>query len=94
MREGRKRSAAPWGERTVTPEERANEHVKFFANWLNTIGTGIMTAGCFVPIFQKIFDFLPAGTDVNLVYASGIVCFVLGAAIHLVAHLFLGGFLR
>jgi hypothetical protein len=75
----------------VTAEERRNEHLKLVANWLNTLATGVMTAGVFVPVAQEIFNILPVGTDNGLVVGIGTVCFALAFGIHIVAHLFLGG---
>jgi hypothetical protein len=39
----------------MTPTERANEHLKLVANWLNTVATAIIAAGAFVPAAQFIF---------------------------------------
>ncbi len=75
----------------MTEDERRNEHLKLVANWGNTLATGVITAGVFVPIAQEIFNILPPGTDFGLVAGIGIVCFTVGLCIHLVAHLFLGG---
>ncbi|WP_024517923.1 hypothetical protein [Bradyrhizobium sp. Tv2a-2] len=75
----------------MTEDEVRNEHLKLVANWLNTLATGVMTAGVFVPAAQEIFNILPAATDNGLVVGIGMVCFALAFGIHIVAHLFLGG---
>ena len=74
----------------MTDEERRNEHMKLVANWCNTLATGVITAGVFVPIAQEIFNILPKDTDFGLVAGIGVVCFAVGLGIHIVAHLFLG----
>jgi len=79
------------GEAGVTNDERTNEHLKLVANWLNTLATGVIAAGVFVPAANEIFNILPSGTDFGLVVGIGAVCFVLGIALHLIGHLFLGG---
>ena len=47
----------------MTPAERANEHLKLVANWLNTVATAIIAAGAFVPAAQFVFGVLPAGAN-------------------------------
>jgi hypothetical protein len=68
----------------VTNDERTNEHLKLVANWLNTLATGVIAAGVFVPAANEIFNILPSGTDFGLVVGIGAVCFVLGIALHLI----------
>jgi hypothetical protein len=47
----------------MTPDERRNERLKLTANWANTIGTAIITAGTFIPAAQFIYGVLPKETD-------------------------------
>src|SRR5215831_12809442 len=44
------------GEAGVTNDERTNEHLKLVANWLNTLATGVIAAGVFVPAANEIFN--------------------------------------
>jgi hypothetical protein len=73
----------------VTPTERANEHLKLVANWLNTVATAIIAAGAFVPAAQFIFGVLPADTNPIAVYGMGLICIGSGVLIHLAGHQFL-----
>jgi hypothetical protein len=75
----------------VTPADRRNEHRKLLANWMNTIATGIITVGSFIPIAQYLYGILPVGVDERLVYGSTAVCILAGLGIHLLGHAFLGG---
>jgi hypothetical protein len=75
----------------MTPDDVRNEHLKLIANWLNALATGIFTVGAFIPAGQMIFNILPAGADLSLVVGTGLVCIGVGFAIHLAAHMFLGG---
>jgi hypothetical protein len=78
----------------MTPQEIRNEHVKLFANWMNTAATAIIAAGTFVPAAQFIFRLLPATVDNGLVIGLGAVCVVVGIWLHFVGHLALGLLLR
>jgi hypothetical protein len=75
----------------MTPIDRANEHLKLVANWLNTVATAIIGAGAFVPAAQFIFGVLPADTNPVAVYGTGLLCIGSGVLIHLAGHQFLGG---
>ncbi|MGT2503870.1 hypothetical protein ACVOMS_29780 [Bradyrhizobium guangxiense] len=75
----------------MTPEEIQNERLKLTANWFNTLATGVLTAGLFVPAAQFLFGVLPANTDVGLVYAIGGVCIVAGVGLHFMGQWTLGG---
>jgi amino acid transporter len=75
----------------MTPTERANEHLKLVANWLNTVATAIIAAGAFVPAAQFIFGVLPSNTNPIAVYGMGLICIGSGVLIHLAWHQFLGG---
>jgi hypothetical protein len=61
------------------------------ANWSNTIATAIMAAGTFVPAAQFIYGILPQGTNLTVVYGSGVICIGAGVLIHLGGQWFLGG---
>jgi hypothetical protein len=74
----------------MTPDEIRNEHLKLVANWFNTLATGIITAGTFLPLAQFIFHIMPNNTEPGLVVATGLVCIVVGFALHLLGHLFVG----
>jgi amino acid transporter len=76
-------------DRRMTPTERANEHLKLVANWLNTVATAIIAAGTFVPAAQFIFGVLPADTNPIAVYGMGLICIGSGVLIHLAGHQFL-----
>jgi len=75
----------------MTPAERANEHLKLVANWLNTVATAIIAAGAFVPAAQFVFGVLPPGANPIAVYGMGLICIGSGVLIHLAGHQFLGG---
>ncbi|WP_454651401.1 hypothetical protein [Bradyrhizobium liaoningense] len=75
----------------MTPEEIQNERLKLAANWFNTLATGVLTAGLFVPAAQFLFGVLPANTDFGLVYATGGVCIVAGVGLHFMGQWTLGG---
>jgi len=76
--------------RFMTPEEIRNERLKLTANWINTIATGVMTIGGFIPAAQFIYGILPQGVDERLVYGLGVVCIGVAVIIHLVGHWILG----
>jgi hypothetical protein len=75
----------------MTPDERRNERLKLTANWANTIGTAIITAGTFIPAAQFIYGVLPKETDLTMVYGSGVICIGTGILIHLAGQWILGG---
>lgn len=75
----------------MTPEEIQNERLKLTANWFNTLATGVLTAGLFVPAAQFLFGVLPTNTDVGLVYAIGGVCIVAGVGLRFMGQWTLGG---
>ena len=75
----------------MTPTERANEHLKLVANWLNTVATAIIAAGAFVPAAQFVFGVLPPGANPIAVYGMGLICIGSGVLIDLAGHQFLGG---
>jgi hypothetical protein len=68
-----------------------NEKRKNLAVWFNQVATAILTAGCFVPSFQAIFNILPQTTDSGLVYGFGVICIVLAIALHWLGRTLLGG---
>ena len=55
----------------MTNDERTNERLKLVANWLNTLATGVIAAGVFVPAANEIFNILPSGTDFGQSWGSG-----------------------
>jgi hypothetical protein len=75
----------------MTPDELRNERLKLTANWTNTIGTAIITAGTFIPAAQFIYGVLPKETDLTMVYGSGVICIGSGVFIHLAGQWILGG---
>ena len=75
----------------LTPDERRNERLRLLANWFNTLGTAIVTAGTFVPLAQFVYGVLPPSTPAGLIYSSGVVCIVTGLLIHLLGQWILGG---
>jgi hypothetical protein len=75
----------------MTFDERRNERLKLTANWTNTIGTAIITAGTFIPAAQFLYGVLPKETDLTTVYGSGVICIGSGIIIHLAGQWILGG---
>jgi hypothetical protein len=75
----------------VTRDEIRNEHLKLAANWTNTLATGIVTAGTFIPAAQFIYEILPKQIDPMLVYGAGVICIGTGVIIHLFGQWILGG---
>lgn len=71
----------------MTPQEIRNERLKLFANWLNTLGAAIITAGTFVSGAQFIFGLLPNGTDNGLVVGMALTSVAGGFVLHLFGQL-------
>ena len=77
----------------MTPTERANEHLKLVANWLNTVrdrdccGRSLCSR-CPSYFFGSV---LPADTNPIAVYGMGLICIGSGVLIHLAGHQFLEG---
>jgi len=74
----------------MTPDEIFNEKQKNLATWLNQVATAILTAGCFVPAFQAIFNIMPQTADSGLVYGFAVICIVIAVALHWVGRALLG----
>ncbi|WP_247300473.1 hypothetical protein [Bradyrhizobium sp. 179] len=71
----------------MTPQEIRNERLKLFANWLNTLGAAIITAGTFVSAAQFIFGLLPKDTDNGLVVGMALTSIAGGFVLHLFGQL-------
>jgi hypothetical protein len=74
----------------MTEEDRRNERLKLFATWTNTISTGVLTVGCFIPVAQFLFQILPRDVDQSLVYGTGAACLGMAVLIHLAGQWTLG----
>jgi len=75
----------------MTDDEILNERLKLLANWGNTLATGILTIGSFIPAAQFIYGILPDTTEASLVWISAVVCIPVGISIHLAGQWILGG---
>ena len=75
----------------MTDDDKANERLKLTANWLNSFSVAILTAGLLAPAAQFVFGILPEGTNVGMVYAVGGVCLIVGAGLHWLGQVALGG---
>jgi hypothetical protein len=74
----------------MNDNDRNNEIQKLIANWLNTLATGFIVAGTFVPAFQYIYGLLPKDTDWALPVFLGCGCALFGIFLHLLGQLILG----
>lgn len=74
----------------MTEEDRRNERLKLAATWMNTLATGIITVGTFIPSAQFVFGILPQGLDSGLIYGSGFGCVGAGILLHLIGQWILG----
>lgn len=74
----------------MTDDERRNERLKLFATWTNTIATGVLTVGTFIPVAQFVFQILPRDIDQGLLYGTGATCLGMSLLIHLAGQWTLG----
>lgn len=59
------------------------EQIKLRAAFLNGIGMGVMLIGVFTPVIRLVYDDPASETDMLRVVIPMLVCFFLGAALHL-----------
>ncbi|MGN7291883.1 hypothetical protein [Rhizobium sp. SAFR-030] len=59
------------------------EQIKLRAAFLNGIGMGVMLIGVFTPVTRLVYDDPASETDMLRVVIPMLVCFFLGAALHL-----------
>jgi hypothetical protein len=73
----------------VTPDEIFNEHLKLGAIYLNGLAIATVTAGTFGPIISYSLGLIP-NVGAAVVFVASAACFVMSAAIHLIAQSILG----
>lgn len=59
------------------------EQIKLRATFLNGIGIGVMLIGVFTPVMRLVYDDPTSKIDLSRVVIPMLLCFFLGAALHL-----------
>lgn len=67
-----------------------NERTKLTAAWFSTLATAVVTAGALAPLVAVIYGLSRPGIGSVYLIILAIACFMIGAAIHVHARIFLG----
>ena len=78
----------------MTEDEKDNEQLKLFVGWVNTLSTGIIVAGTFVPALNYVYEILPQTAQGWHIYGGAIICVVVGIVLHIGGQLILSGGLK
>ncbi|MDP4022951.1 hypothetical protein Q8W71_09980 [Methylobacterium sp. NEAU 140] len=75
-------------------EERAksvhNERTKLTASYVNTVAGGVFTVGGLTPIFAVLYTNATSGVPTWAVILISLVCWIVSAALHYRARVYLG----